>query len=282
MKKILIFIFLLCAAGIYAQQDTTKTIQKTNIQISSSPDSDAPQKVQTMFIKRLSEGLLKSGKYEVIANRKEGASVTGEEQNAIDAGMTEDDENDITGHASRADYTIYVTIIDFSGAFDVSCSVMQYGSQKLVQSFSVKEKHDIFKAADELSSTLSRSTDLTKVIKTGVICSKCCYDEYTGDPVDCEITFADEKPRTHQEAVDFVLDKGAGWRLPSVAELKNIFGSYRELMKNSDFIPLKKNLDYWTAESYNNYESFAFNFGSFSSFHYSNNIKNVFRCVRPE
>ncbi|MCL2597046.1 MAG: DUF1566 domain-containing protein [Paludibacter sp.] len=281
MRKFLIFISLFCIAGAYAQKDTTQIKQKPIIVISSSPDSEAPERIQKMFIKRLSEGLLKSNLYEIAENREVGAKVTAQEQGAYDAGMVENmEQKEISGHARGADYTIYVSIFEIFGQYDVSCTVMKYGTQTLLQSFNVKEKKDIFKAADELSNTLARSTDLTKVIKTGAICSKCCFDENTGESKDCEISIFDEKPRTYQEAMDFALEKGAGWRLPTKEEIRRIFSKQSEIA-DMDFVRLNKGKDYWTSDTFNNYESWAFNFSTYSELHYSKNIKNIFRCIRP-
>ena len=280
MKKFLIIIFFFAAAGILHAQEKQKPI----IVISSSPDMEAPQNIQRLFINRLANGLIESGRYEVLQNREKGVKISQEEQSAYDAGIVDDaQQKEILGRATAADFACYVSIVEVFGAYDITCQVMQYGTTRLTASFSetAEGREGILRAATKIARQIATGRDLTKNQRAKEsVCPKCCYDEVMEAWVDCDISNTDEKPLSHSESLDFCKNKGYGWRLPTLEELEKIF-KVQNRITDENFVNLRSK-DYWSSKTRNSYETYIINFRTGEKSYYSNNIENVFRCVRTE
>ncbi|MDR3227377.1 MAG: DUF1566 domain-containing protein [Prevotellaceae bacterium] len=277
MKKIIFIICCLCTIGVSAQQEKKKIV------ISATPDTTISKDIVGLFIDELGVGLNKSGKYEVVQNRKEFAAVLGEEVEFQESGYVNDEEQIELGKAAGAEIACYTTIRKIGRNFNITCKFLDLKTGKSIgQPFSLATKNgedDLIDVAHLMARNLASGRDITAERKADwVKAPKCYYDEYTDKYIDCDISISDEESLPYAEACDFCKNKGDGWRLPTQQELMKIYNNRFVIEENGS--AKFKYKDYWSSSKRNNYESYVVNFSTGKIDCYSKNIKNPFRCIR--
>jgi hypothetical protein len=264
---------LACAVAAWGQD-------KKKVVIATSISKDVPEGVSNAFMRAVEEGLLQSGKYEVLSNRGEFKLAAGEETAFQEEGWTADEQNLDLGNAEGADYSCLVYVDELFGNYAISYKLVELSSGKTVIMGSGDTENgtdDLRILRREIISAIAEGRMLSAKKKRETVCRNCC-DDGGGDYVDCNISLRDEEPMRWDDAVNACKAKGLDWELPAKEELQRIYRQRSALQDDGSkrFQPA----DYWSYSKYNNHESYAVNFKTGEAEYYSKNIKNTFRCVK--
>lgn len=138
MKKVLIFICLLCAAWTYAQQDLENAEQKPTLVIALNPDSDAPDKIQNEFVNDFETALTSSDMYDnVIQSRKVNIS-----------------DKELEDY--NADFYILVSISGKPDNYYIICVVASTGTNEVISTTTTSNISDVASAADDIANSVSK------------------------------------------------------------------------------------------------------------------------------
>ncbi|GHT54772.1 hypothetical protein AGMMS49982_20020 [Bacteroidia bacterium] len=232
-----------------------------------------------MFMGSIKEGLVESGKYEVLENRKYFQMQVAEELKFQDDGWTDDDSKLDFGDVKNADYSCQAKIFKSGNDYKIFCDLNDLFSGGCIGSFSVRTKNgDLMTASDEMTKALLAGKGAKP--KLPPVCPQCCKDPDDDEFVDGYISLRNEAPAKQSEAIAFCKSKGDGWYLPNRAELAKIYKNQSQIADN-DFKKFQRK-DYWSSSSPNDYEGYSVNFGDGSVDHYNKNERNAFRCIRQK
>jgi hypothetical protein len=276
IKHLLLLCFLLCFAEVSVAQERDKIV------VGFFRNEDISESLLRVFMNHLTQGLNQSGRYEVLANRRNFAAMQGEEASFQNQGFVNDKELLELGRAAGAAYAGYVEINEFDGLFFITCHVTDLKTGAQAATFNLDaERRDLPDAARRLANMMATGRNIAaQPVLRHTIAPMACFDQHLGRFVDCEISRTDEEPLSLRNATDFCRNKGDGWRLPTREELGNIYRNRHQIVENQG-APFTQR-DYWSSTRHNNHESFVVNFATGRSEHYSSNIRNVFRCVRHD
>lgn len=264
---------LACAVAAWGQD-------KKKVVIATSISKNVPEGVSNAFMQAVEEGLMQSGKYEVLPNREEFKLAVGEETAFQEEGWTADEQNLDLGNAGGADYSCLVHVNELYGDYAISYKLVDLSSGKTVAIGSGDTENGtagLRILRREIIAAIAEGRTLSAKKKQEVLCRNCC-DDGGGEYANCGISPRDEDPMRWDDAVKFCTAKGTDWELPAKEELLRIYRQRSALQDDGSKSFQQK--DYWSYSKFNNHESYAVNFRTGEAEYYSKNIKNTFRCVK--
>jgi hypothetical protein len=264
MKQLLLLLCILYTISLPAQ--------KKSVAMFTSYGSTVTEDVRKAFVDALQEGVFKSGKYDVLA--RDGDMETVQKEFALHANASEEA---IMGWAEaiKADYSCFASITKIDKNYQISCKIVEAGSSyKLVFIDSKRTQRgddDLINTLDFIATEMfSGRSGLATVALEGIF----------EDSDICEISLADERKATWEEAMKVCDCKGDGWSLPTRKELKAVFKEKRIVEEKG--ARKFQHSDYWTSEKRNNYESYSIDFKTGDEIFYSKLEKNLFRCIKKD
>jgi TolB-like protein len=263
---------MFCTLGIYSQENEKVVIESTY-------GDDIPQNIRDIFMNALTSGLTNSGRFTVLTNREEYIKKVAGEVQAQE--YIDDNQQLELGRALGADYIIYTKIIMMGDQFFITFQMTEAKTGRSVPAPEPRLANisNLMETAMELAKDLASgktSAGEQKIVsKEDIICSGCIDDE--GVFTDGHMDHKDRATATWNDAISTCQNKGDGWRLPTINELKVIYRQQRILI-NAGSRPFQPTT-YWTSSPRNNFSVFSLDFSDGSQTYISKSSQSTFRCV---
>ncbi|MDY6276864.1 MAG: hypothetical protein SPL35_00360 [Bacteroidales bacterium] len=264
MRHLFVLLFLLLAVVLNAQPK--------RVVIETTTGRGVDESLKDTFMDALNSGLTSSGKYMVIANRRDYANKVQGEIIAQEEGYIDDNEWINIGAAHGAQLVIFSKINKYRDQYFITVNLIELESGVSKKTLKPIRANDdnIMDMALELAEKLSGS-DIGDPESNNKSTSKGLLIPSIG----CYVDEKDNKQCKFNDAVYSCEEKGEGWRLPTVEELRVIFTS----------LSLRKNLKattYWTSEKRNNFSVYCLEYPSMTTTFESTSSSCEYRCVREK